>query len=172
MTGKKIKVLLLDNGGEYTDKDFTNFCVKEGIKREWTTPYNPEQNGVAERKNKTIVGATKVMLYDQDLPKYLWAEACNTIVYIQNRTPHRASGKRTPKGVFIGKKPEVSHLKHGLLPHSRREAQQTGSECREGVSRRIRRDLKGIQNLHSWQQEDCSKIGCKVHGRQSFQEIL
>lgn len=51
------------------------------------------------------------MLYDQDLPRFLWAEACNTTVYIQNRTPHRALGKKTPKGVFIGKKPEVSHLR-------------------------------------------------------------
>jgi transposase InsO family protein len=74
-TGKKIKVLRSDNGGEYIDKDFTDFCAKEGIKREWTTPYNPQQNGVAERKNRTIVGAAKAMLYDQDLPRFLWAEA-------------------------------------------------------------------------------------------------
>lgn len=60
LTEKKIKVLRSDNGGEYVDKDFTNFCAKEGIKREWTTPYNPEQNGVAERKNMTIMEATNV----------------------------------------------------------------------------------------------------------------
>ena len=47
-TGKKIKVLHSDNGGEYIDKDFTNSCAKESIKREWTTPYNPPQNGVVE----------------------------------------------------------------------------------------------------------------------------
>jgi len=74
--------LHLDNGGEYTDKDFTFFCTKEGIKREWIAPYNLEQNGMAERKIRTIVGATKAMLYDQDLPRYLWAEACNTAIYI------------------------------------------------------------------------------------------
>ncbi len=51
MTRKKIKALCLDNGGVYTEREFTNFCTKEGIKREWTTPYNMEQNGVAERKN-------------------------------------------------------------------------------------------------------------------------
>jgi len=49
-TGKKIKVIHLDNGGEYIDKYFIDFCAKEGIKREWTTPYNPQQNGVVERK--------------------------------------------------------------------------------------------------------------------------
>jgi len=71
-----------NNGGEYTDKNFTFFCAKEGIRREWTAPYNPKHNGVAERENKTVVGATKAMLYDQDLPRYLWAEACNTAIYI------------------------------------------------------------------------------------------
>ena len=54
LTGKKIKFLRSNNGGEYVDKDFTDFCANEGIRREWTTPYNLEQNGVAERKNKTI----------------------------------------------------------------------------------------------------------------------
>ena len=48
LTGKRIKVLRSGNGGEYIDKDFTDFCAREDIKREWTTPYNLEQNGVAE----------------------------------------------------------------------------------------------------------------------------
>ena len=69
-TGKKIKKLRSDNGGEYIDKDFTSFCAKEGIKREWTTSYNPEQNGVVERKNKTIVEDARAMLYDQDMPNF------------------------------------------------------------------------------------------------------
>jgi len=141
MTRKKIKVLRLDNGGEYTDKDFTDFCAKEGIKREWTTPYNPEQN-VVEQKNRTIVGAAKAMLYDQDLPRFLWAEACNTTIYIHNRTPHRALGKRTPEGVFTGKKPEISHLRifgsvaycH-ILDEKRSELDQTTKKgCLVGYS--------------------------------------
>jgi len=72
LTGNKIKFLCSNNGGEYVDKDFTGFCTKEGIKREWIAPYNPEQNGVVERKNKTIVEATRAMMYDQDMPKFLW----------------------------------------------------------------------------------------------------
>ena len=101
----------LDNGGEYIDKDFTNFCVSDGIKREWTAPYNSEQNGVAERKNRTIIEAARAMLYDQDMPKFLWVEACNTTIYIQNRVPHRALGMVTPESVFTGSKLEVSHIK-------------------------------------------------------------
>ena len=111
LTGKKIKVLHSDNGGEYVDKDFTNFCAKEGIRREWTAPYNPKQNGVTKRKNKTIVEAARAMLYDQGMPKFIWAEACNTAVYVQNRTPHQALGKITSEKVFTRKTPEVSHFR-------------------------------------------------------------
>jgi hypothetical protein len=68
LTRRKIKVLRSDNGGEYTSKEFINFCIEAGIKRELTVPYNPQQNGVAERKNRTIIEATKAMIHDQILP--------------------------------------------------------------------------------------------------------
>ena len=87
------------------------FCAKEGIKREWTAPYNPDQNGVAERKNRTIVEAARAILYDQEMPKFLWVEACNTVVYVQNRMPHNTLDKVTPESVFTGSKPEVSHFR-------------------------------------------------------------
>ena len=63
-TGRKIKVLRSDNGGEYTSGEFVDFCVREGIKKELNVPYNPQQNGFAERKNRTIVGATRSMIHD------------------------------------------------------------------------------------------------------------
>jgi hypothetical protein len=63
-TRKKIKVLRSNNGGEYTSNEFNDFCAREGIKRELTVPYNSQQNGVAERKNRAIVGAVRAMLYD------------------------------------------------------------------------------------------------------------
>ena len=66
-----IKTLRSDNGGEYIDKDFTKFCAREGIKREWIAPYSPEQNGIVKRKNRTIVAVAREMLYDQDMPKFL-----------------------------------------------------------------------------------------------------
>lgn len=120
LTGKKIKVLCLDNGREYVDNDFTDFCAKESIRSEWTTPYNQKQNGVAESKNKTIVEATRAMMYDQDMPKFLWAEACNITVYVQNMTPHQALGKIMLEKVFIGKTPEVSHFRiFGSLAYRR-----------------------------------------------------
>jgi len=91
-TGKKIKVLQSDNGGEYTSHAFNEYCQQEGIKRQLTVPYTPQQNGVAERKNRSIVGAARAMLHDQSLPFFLWAEACSTIVYVLNRSLHRALG--------------------------------------------------------------------------------
>ena len=89
LTERKIKTLRSDNGGEYTSGDFTDFCKEAGIKREYTVPYNPQQNGVVERKNRAILEAMKAMIHDQDLPMYLWGEACSTTVYVQNRSPHR-----------------------------------------------------------------------------------
>jgi hypothetical protein len=73
--------------------------------------YNPQQNGVSERKNRSIVGATKAMLHDQDLPMFLWAEACNTAVYLQNRSPHKVLGRMTPEEAFTGKRPEIGHIR-------------------------------------------------------------
>jgi hypothetical protein len=109
-TGKKIRCLRSDNGGEYTSNDFDDYCVREGIRREMTVAYNPQQNGVAERKNRSIVGAARAMIHDQGLPLFLWAEACNTVVYLQNRSPHRALGNVTPDEAFTGHKPQVGHL--------------------------------------------------------------
>jgi hypothetical protein len=108
---RKIKILRSNNGEEYTSKEFVNFCKDVGIKRELTTPYNPQQNSVAERKNRTILEAMKTMIHDQDLPMCLWAEAAMAVVYVQNRLSHRALGLKTLEEMFTGKKPEVSHLK-------------------------------------------------------------
>jgi hypothetical protein len=74
-------------------------------------PYNPQQNGVIERKNRTICEAAKAVMFDQDLPKTLWAEATSTVVYIQNRCPHVILKDKTPEEVFSGIKPEVGHLR-------------------------------------------------------------
>jgi hypothetical protein len=111
LSERKSKILRSDNGGEYTSKEFVNFCKDVGIKRELTTPYNPQQNGVAKRKNRTIIEVVKTMIHDQDLPMNLWAEAARTTVYVQNRLFHSALGFKTPEEMFSRKRPKVSHLK-------------------------------------------------------------
>jgi hypothetical protein len=104
-------VLRSDNGGEYTSKDFNDFCIETGIKREYTVPYNPQQNGVAERKNKTIIEATKAMIHDRSLPMILWAEASMTTIYVQNMSRHYILKNITSEEAFIGVKPEVGHFR-------------------------------------------------------------
>jgi transposase InsO family protein len=79
---KKIKCLRTDNGGEYTSDEFDNFCQHEGIKRQFTTAYTPQQNGVAERMNRTLLEKTRAMLKAAGLGKSFWAEAVNTACYV------------------------------------------------------------------------------------------
>jgi len=106
-----VKALKSDNGGEYISGEFKDFCSVEGIRRELITPHNPQQNRVAERKNRMIVGAAWVMLHDQGLPLPLWAEECTTAVYVQNHCPHRILGMSTPEEAYFGKRPDISHLR-------------------------------------------------------------
>ena len=86
-SGNQVKALRSDNGGEYILNKFKELCSKEGIRRELIVSHNPQQNGVAERKNKTIIDAARAMLHDQGLPMNLWTEACNTAVYVQKCCP-------------------------------------------------------------------------------------
>jgi hypothetical protein len=74
-------------------------------------PYNPHQNGVAKRKNRIICEAVKVMMFDQYLQNYLWAEATSTAVYIHNRCPHAILKDKCLEEVFSGIKPEVVNLR-------------------------------------------------------------
>ena len=79
---EKIKTFRSDNGGEFTSNEFKALCKDSRIKRELTTPYNPQQNGNAERKNRTIMEAGREMIHDEDLPMHLWEEATRTTVYV------------------------------------------------------------------------------------------
>ena len=96
LSENKINILISYNGGEFTSNDFKELC-KYGINRELTTPYNTQQNGVVERKNRCIMEVVKAMIHYQDIPMYLWAEATNTIVYVQNKLSHSALGNKNLK---------------------------------------------------------------------------
>jgi hypothetical protein len=87
------------------------FASRPGIKRQMTVPYNPQQNRVVESQNKTICEAAKAMIFYQDLPNSLWAEAISTAVYIQNKCPHAILKDKTLEEVFSGIKPEVRNLR-------------------------------------------------------------
>ena len=110
-TGNHIKALRSDRGGEYMSTIFTSFCDEQGIKRFLTSPYSPQQNGVAERKNRTILDMVWSMLKSKNMPKEFWAEAVQCAVYVQNRCPHAKLAEQTPQESWSGIKPTVSHLK-------------------------------------------------------------
>ena len=106
-----IKSLRSDNGGEYTSKEFDAFCKNRGIQRQFSNPYTPEQNGVSERFNRTMIESARSMLYHAKLPLKFWAEAVNTAVYIRNRSPTTSLNYGTPYECWFGSKPDVSHMR-------------------------------------------------------------
>jgi len=106
---RKIKALRSDNGGEYTSNQFTKFMRESGISHERTAPYSPEQNGVSERANRTLVGRAKAMILDGNMSDNLWAEAMHTAVYLNNRSPTTAKPK-TPYELWTGTQPDLSSL--------------------------------------------------------------
>ena len=82
-SGQKLKSLCTDNGGEYTSAELTMYLKKEGVRHEFTVRKTPQQNGVAERMNRTLVEAVRSMLSDAKLPKKFWAEALSTALYLR-----------------------------------------------------------------------------------------
>ena len=110
-TGKRLKKLRTDNGLEFCNREFNDYCTKQGIARHRTCTETPQQNGLAERMNRTILDKVRCMLSESNLPKRFWAEATNTAVYLINRSPCSSINFQTPMHVWTGKKPNLSHLK-------------------------------------------------------------
>ncbi len=110
-TGRKLKAIRSDNGGEYISNEFSAYLTSEGIKHELTIPYTPEQNGIAERLNRTLIESVRSMLMESHLPKSFWAEALTTAVYLRNRSPTKVMEDRTPHEALFGNKAKVSHLR-------------------------------------------------------------
>ena len=111
-SGKMVKILRTDNGGEYMSGEFNDFLKEEGIIHQTTIPYTPQQNGVAERFNRTIMEMVRTMLISAKMPKSFWGEALLAATHIRNLSPTSAtSGAKTPYEVFYGHKPTVEHLR-------------------------------------------------------------
>nr|GFB27085.1 putative ribonuclease H-like domain-containing protein [Tanacetum cinerariifolium] len=106
-----VKIIRCDNGGEFRNKEMNDFCSQKGIKREFSNARTPQQNGVAERKNRTLIEAARTMLVDAKLPVTFWAEAVNTASYVQNRVLVNKSQNKTPYELFNGITPAIGFLK-------------------------------------------------------------
>lgn len=110
-TGRRIKAIRSDNGGEYTGNDFENYLVECGIVRQLTVPYTPQQNGVSERANRTLVEMARSMMIHAGVSGNLWAEAVCTAAYLRNRCPTRILDNKTPYEIWHGRRPNVSHFR-------------------------------------------------------------
>lgn len=106
-----IKILRSDNGTEFCNSAFENYLVSHGIVHHKTNPYTPEQNGLSERFNRSVIEKAKCLLFDAGLEKRFWAEAAHTAVYLQNRTVTASLNYKTPFELWTGRKPDVSHLR-------------------------------------------------------------
>ena len=96
-TNLKVKCLKSDNGGEYISKEFTDYCTELGIRMIKTVPGTPQQNGVAERMNRTLNERARSMRLNAGLPKTFWADAVNTAAYLINRGPSVPIGFKIPE---------------------------------------------------------------------------
>lgn len=109
-TGRKIKYLQSDNGTETCNQHFEDYLKTCGIKRRLTVAYTPQQNGVAERKIRTLVEAARCMLLHANISKGFWAEAVNTANYIQNRCPSRSINFQTPFKLWFNRNPKLHYF--------------------------------------------------------------
>lgn len=107
----RVKALRTYRGGEFTSGDFQAYCEAHGIKRQLTTPHSPQQNGVVERRNRTVVEMSRCMLKQRNLPTNLWGEAVAAAIYTLNRSSTRALKKTTSYEALMGVKPSVHHLR-------------------------------------------------------------
>jgi hypothetical protein len=107
---RKIKRLRSDRGGEYFPLIFDEFCAEHGIIHERTPPYSPQSNGVAERKNRTLLDLVNAMLDTAGLSKAWWGEAVLTSCHVLNRVPNKNKDK-TPYEEWIGRRPSLSYLR-------------------------------------------------------------
>ncbi|GJS31729.1 putative ribonuclease H-like domain-containing protein [Tanacetum coccineum] len=111
LVDKKVKIIRSDNGTEFKNKVMDDFCREKGIKREYSVARTPQQNGVAERKNRTLIEAARTMLADSKLPTTFWAEAVSTACYVQNRVLIVKPHNKTPYELFRGIKPAIGFMK-------------------------------------------------------------
>ncbi|UYV81409.1 hypothetical protein LAZ67_20001109 [Cordylochernes scorpioides] len=148
---KNIQTIRTDNGREYVNRQVEDFLNQSGIKHQLTVPYSPAQNGVAERKNRSLMEMTRCMLFDSGLPQSLWAEAVTTANYLHNRIPSKATDK-TPFELWTNRKPSLKHLKRfgckafAYIPKIKRN--KLDSKVIEGIFLGYDDRSKGYRILH------------------------
>ncbi|CAA7027704.1 unnamed protein product [Microthlaspi erraticum] len=124
--GLSLVSLRSDRGGEYNSAAFQDYCRENGIKRQLTAAYTPQQNGIAERKNRSIMNMARCMMLGMSVPRRFWPEAVQYAVHVLNRSPSAALGDVTPDERWSNHKPSVEHVRvfgcvaYALVPYERR----------------------------------------------------
>ncbi|KAJ9535118.1 hypothetical protein OSB04_un001804 [Centaurea solstitialis] len=120
--GKSLKVFRSDRGGEFTSLEFNTFCDQNGVKRHLTAPYSPQQNGIVERRNRTLMDMTRSIMKAMHVPNYLWGEAVNHSTNLINRVYTRVLGDTTPYEKLYKRKPNLENVRiFGCLAHAKVE---------------------------------------------------
>ncbi|CAN7087858.1 unnamed protein product [Brassica rapa subsp. narinosa] len=107
----KIKILRSDNGGEYTSHAFKQHLSQHGILHQTSCPYTPQQNGVAERKNRHLMEVARSLMFQSNVPKRFWSDAVATACYLINRTPTKVLNEKAPFEVLNRYKPALDYLR-------------------------------------------------------------
>ncbi|KAL0641218.1 hypothetical protein Bca4012_103077 [Brassica carinata] len=172
-----VKVLRSDNGGEYTSHAFKSHLAKHGIVHQTSCPYTPQQNGVAERKNRHLMEVARSMMYHANVPKRFWGDAVQTACYLINRIPTKVLKNLSPFEVLNKSKPYIDHLRvfgclcYVWVPGEQRnklEAKSTkamligysvtqkGYKCYDPATRRVlvSRDVKFIETKGYYEEKN------------------
>lgn len=113
-----IRGLRTDRGGEFTSDTFNKFCKDQGIRRQLTTAYTPQQNGVAERRNRTIMNMVRCLLSEKQMPKSFWPDAARWTAHVLNRSFTKAVKDVVPEERWTGIKPKVDYFRiFGSVAH-------------------------------------------------------
>ena len=132
-----VKVLRSDNGGEYRNEEMKRICTTKLIKQEFTVPHNPEQNGMAESLNRTLVEMTRSMLRKAKMDKLYWCEAMMTAMVIRNALPSASSPKSSPFEIMFKRKPRLEQMRvfgslgYAHIPKTKRtKLDDSGVRCK------------------------------------------
>ncbi|KAL0744719.1 hypothetical protein Bca101_101224 [Brassica carinata] len=173
----KIKILRSDNGGEYTSHAFKQHLSQHGILHQTSCPYTPQQNGVAERKNRHLMEVARSLMFQSNVPKRFWSDAVATACYLINRTPTKILNEKAPFEVLNKYKPVLDYLKvfgclcFVLKPGEMRnklEARSTkavfigysstqkGYKCYDPIARRVlvSRDVKFLEDRGYYEEKN------------------
>ncbi|THH05097.1 hypothetical protein EW146_g9994 [Bondarzewia mesenterica] len=119
-TGRPVRRLRTDNGTEFVNEAWREWCCQKGIIHETSTPYSPSQNGMSERGNRTWTEHARCMMHDGSVPSHLWAEAIATAIYLQNVQPSAHHPDKSAWEIVFGHHPHVEHLRaYGSIAYAK-----------------------------------------------------